>query len=312
MRVPEFRESLATLKAAPGEEAEPFTHFVKMESPVFAPAAADTALTFSMAPIAAASESRAARWNWIGAIALGSEGAPIVAKANGREVQLASGATMPFPGGASAVPPQADGVLQIDFNYDFKTDLVLAGAGGVRLMRQDDPKKFTDVTAQTKLPKAVTSGSYTGAWAVDIEADGDLDIVMGAKYGAPLVLRNNGDGTFLPIHPFAGVSGVRGFAWADLDGDGNPDASLIDGDGKLHIFHNERQGQFHEVALPANLQNLKAINIADPDNDGVLDLLAVQNDGEIVRVSYGEGKGWSATGIAKFRTRKSWRAMYAS
>jgi Tfp pilus assembly protein PilF len=299
MRAPEFRESLATLKAAPGEEAEPFTHFVKMESPAFAPAAADTALTFSMAPIAAASESRAARWNWIGAIALGSEGAPIVAKANGREVQLASGATMPFPGGASAVPPQADGVLQMDFNYDFKTDLVLAGAGGVRLMRQDDPKKFTDVTAQTKLPKAVTSGGYTGAWAVDIEADGDLDIVMGAKDGAPLVLRNNGDGTFLPIHPFARVSGVRGFAWADLDGDGNPDASLIDRDGKLHIFHNERQGQFHEVALPANLQNMKAINIADPDNDGVLDLLAVQNDGEIVRVSYGEGKGWSATGIAK-------------
>ena len=71
------------------------------------------------------------------------------------------------------------------------------------------------------------------------------------------MLRNNGDGTFLPIHPFAGISGVRGFAWADLDGDGNPDASLIDGDGKLHIFHNERQGQFHEVALPANLQTVE-------------------------------------------------------
>ena len=49
---------------------------------------------------------------------------------------------------------------------------------------------------------------YTGAWAVDIEADGDLDIVLGAKDGIPTVLRNNGDGTFLPIHPFAGISGV--------------------------------------------------------------------------------------------------------
>jgi Tfp pilus assembly protein PilF len=298
MRVPEFRENLAALKAAPGEEAEPFTHFVKMESPVFVPAAADTALTFSMEPIAGG-ETRGARWNWVGTIALGSEGTPIIARANGHEVQLASGATMPFPGGSSAVPPQPEGVMQVDFNYDFKTDLVLAGAGGVRLMRQDDSKKFTDVTAQTRLPKAVTGASYTGAWAVDIEADGDLDIVLGAATGEPLVLRNNGDGTFLPIHPFHGISGARGFAWADFDGDGNADAAVIDGAGRLHIFHNERQGQFREVTVPANLQTAKAINVADTDNDGVLDVLAVQGDGAIVRVSFSDVKGWSATEIAR-------------
>ncbi len=94
---------------------------------------------------------------------------------------------------------------------------------------------------------------YTGAWAVDIEADGDLDIVLGAKDGVPTVLRNNGDGTFLAIHPFTGISGLRGFAWADLDGDGNPDAAIIDGAGKLHVFMNERQGQFRERPLPASI-----------------------------------------------------------
>ena len=99
--------------------------------------------------------------------------------------------------------------MQVDFNYDFKTDLVLAGAGGVRLFRQDSPSAFTDVTTQTKLPKSVTNASYTGAWAVDIEADGDLDIVLGSKDSIPTVLRNNGDGTFLAIHPFAGISGMR-------------------------------------------------------------------------------------------------------
>ena len=143
--------------------------------------------------------------------------------------------------------------MQVDFNYDFKTDLVLAGAGGVRLFRQDSPSAFTDVTAQTKLPKSVTNARYTGAWAVDIEADGDLDIVLGAKRGLPTVLRNNGDGTFLAIHPFAGITGVRGFAWADLDGDGNPDAAIIDGAGRLHVFMNERQGQFRERAAAGGL-----------------------------------------------------------
>src|SRR5580692_2242893 len=192
MRVPEFRESLAVLKAPPGEEAEPFTHFLRLETPDFTPAAADTALTFTLQPV---SNGDAAPWTWIGAVALGSAGAPVIALANDREVRLSTGATFPFPGGSSGIAPLPEGVLQIDFNYDFKTDLVLAGAGGVRLMRQDDPKTFTDITAQTKLPKAVTAASYTGAWAVDIEADGDLDVVLGASAGIPLVLRNNGDGS---------------------------------------------------------------------------------------------------------------------
>jgi len=296
MRVPEYRQSLSVIKAPAGEEARPFTHFLRVESPVFTPAPADTALKFEVQPI----DNPGNRpWSWIGAIQLGSAGAPVIAEADGREVHLHSGATLPFPGGPSKVSPTADGVLQVDFNYDFKTDLVLAGAGGVRLFRQDSPSAFTDVTAQTKLPRSVTDARYTGAWAVDIEADGDLDIVLGASEGLPTVLRNNGDGTFLAIHPFAGISGMRGFAWADLDGDGNPDASIIDGAGRLHVFMNERQGQFRERALPAGLPLVKAIAVADVNNDGVLDLIAVQADGAIVRISdKNEGQSWDSAEIA--------------
>ena len=299
MRVPEYRQSLSIIKAPAGEEAQPFTHFLRLESPIFTPALPDMAIRFTAQPVASADRRR---WNWIGAIQLGSGGAPVIAEADGHEVHLSSGATLPFPGGPSAIPPSPEGVLQVDFNYDFKTDLVLAGAGGVRLFRQDSPNAFTDVTAQTKLPKSVINARYTGAWAVDIEADGDLDIVMGASEGLPLVLRNNGDGTFLPIHPFAGISGVRGFAWADLDGDGNPDAAIIDGAGRLHVFMNERQGQFRERALPANLPPIKAIAVADANNDGVLDLLAVQADGAIVRISdKDEGQSGISRKLLEFR-----------
>ena len=283
MRVAEFRESLAVLQAAPGEEAEPFTHFLRLEPPVFVPAPADLALTFAPQPLANPGVTE--RWEWIGAVSLGSAGPAAVVEANGREVHVSTGATFPFPGGPAGVAPLPEGILPIDFNYDFNNDLVLAGAGGVRLMRQDNPKHFTDVTAQAKLPKAVTSARYTGAWAVDVEADGDLDIVLGAKEGLPLVLRNNGDGTFTPIHPFPGITGLRAFAWADFDGDGNPDAALLDGSGRLHVFHNERQAQFRELPLPANFPLVKALSIADVDDDGVLDLLAVQADGAIVRIS---------------------------
>jgi tetratricopeptide (TPR) repeat protein len=296
MRVPEYRQSLSVIKAPAGEEARPFTHFVRMESPVFKPAPADTAIQFPMQPVADSN----GHWNWIGAIQLGSAGTPVIAEANSREVHLSTGATLPFPGGPSGVPPSPEGVLQVDFNYDFKTDLVLAGAGGVRLFRQDSASVFTEVTTQTRLSKSVTNGRYTGAWAVDIEADGDLDIVLGSKDSIPTVLRNDGDGTFLAIHPFAGITGAVGFAWADLDGDGNPDAAIIDGAGRLHVFMNERQGQFRERALPADLLLVKAIAVADANNDGVLDLLAVQADGAIVRISdKNEGASWDMAEIAR-------------
>jgi Flp pilus assembly protein TadD len=297
MRVPEYRQSLSVIKAPAGEEARPFTYFVRMESPVFKPAPADTAIQFPIQPVADAANRH---WDWIGAIQLGSAGAPVIAEADGREVRLSTGATLPFPGGPASVPPLPEGVLQVDFNYDFKTDLVLAGAGGVRLFRQDSRSAFTDVTAQTKLPKAVTNARYTGAWAVDIEADGDLDIVLGASEGLPVVLRNNGDDTFLAIHPFAGITGVRGFAWADLDGDGNPDAAIIDGAGRLHVFMNERQGQFRERPLPAGFPIVKAIAVADANNDGVLDLLVAQADGVILRISdKNEGESWDMAEIAR-------------
>ena len=297
MRVPEYRQSLTVIKAPAGEEAQPFTHFVRLESPSFRPAPPDMSLNFTAQPVPNSGDHV---WSWIGAVQLGSTGAPVIAVANGREVHVSTGPVLPFPGGPSAIPPLREGVLQVDFNYDFKTDLVLAGAGGVRFFRQDSPKSFTDVTTQTKLPKPVIAGHYTGAWAVDIEADGDLDIVMGASQGLPLVLRNNGDGTFLPIHPFSGIAGLRGFAWADLDGDGNPDACIIDGAGKLHAFMNERQGQFRERALPANLSLTKAIAVADTDNDGTIDLLAAQADGAILRISdKNEGESWDTAEIAR-------------
>jgi tetratricopeptide (TPR) repeat protein len=296
VRVPEYRKALSVIKPPPGEEAQPFTHLLRMESPTFAPAPADTGMKFSSEPLP---NAPVGEWTWIGAISLNGEGAPTVVVANEKEVRIGN-ASYPFPG-KPAVPPGPEGVAALDFNYDFKTDLVLAGARGIRLLRQESADKFTDVTAKTKLPATVLNGSYTGAWAADIDADGDLDIVLGAERVLLTVLRNNGDGGFAETHPFAGVSGLRAFVWADIDGDGDPDAALIDGQWKLHVFANERSGQFKERAVPTNLQSVRAISVADVNNDGVLDLVAVQVSGVIVRISdNNEGQSWETSQLASF------------
>jgi len=297
MQVPEYRRDLAAIKPPPGEEATPVTHFIKLEAPVFTVAAADTSISFNSEPISGFASDQQM---WIGAISLSGTGAPVVATASAREVRLSNGSTFPFPSGPLNAPPTPNSVLPVDFNYDFKTDIVLAGDGGVRLFRQDSPAAFTDVTGETKLPPAVINRKYLGAWAVDIEADGDLDIVLGSQQGVPTVLRNNGDGTFVEIQPFSGVSGLTDFAWADLDADGDPDAALVDGGLKLHIFSNERQGQFTERPIPANNSSAFGINVMDVDNDGVLDLVVAYGDGTIRSFADKDhGAGWNVAEVAK-------------
>ncbi|HEU4876039.1 MAG TPA: FG-GAP-like repeat-containing protein, partial [Pyrinomonadaceae bacterium] len=304
VRVPEYQRNLAAIKPPPGEEATPLTSFLTLEAPEFKTAAADTGLTFKPEPLSVASPSPQ---TWIGAISLSSTGAPVIATASTEEVRLASGANLPFPGGTIHKSPTKDGVLAIDFNYDFKTDLVLAGAGGLRFFRQDSPSAFTDVTSETKLSAATLNRYYLSAWTADIEADGDLDILVEAGQGAPQALRNNGDGTFLEMQPFAGVSTISDFAWADLDADGDPDAAIVDGANTLHIFSNERQGQFTERSLPNGASaNANALNVMDVDNDGVLDLLVLQTDGIIARLSDKDhGADWVRTEIARSPDPKS-------
>ena len=286
VRVADYQRGLSAIKPPPGEEAVPITHFLKMETPIFKTAAPDVGVDFKTEPL-----KDAAKADWIGAISLNGEGAPVVVTANAQEVSLSNGVKIPFG---------AKSVLGADLNYDFKTDLVLAGAAGVRLYRQEDGAKFTDVTAATKLPPDVLKRNYTGAWAADIEADGDLDVVLGSPQLKPTVLRNNGDGTFQEMNVFSSVNGLTGFAWGDIDGDGDPDAALIDGSGVLHVFANERQGLFTERALPANFPKVHAVAIGEINNDSVLDLVIAQSDGVITRLSDKDhGAGWEQAELAK-------------
>ena len=308
VRVPEYRNSLAAVKTQPGEDAEPFTQFLRLENPVFQPAAPDEALTFNVEPI---QDIQKGEWAWIGAISLDGEGTPVIAVANGHEVRLSTGASLPFPGGPQATLDNGvQVVLGVDFNYDFKTDLVLAGMGGVRLFKQEAPNKFTDVTAQAKLPPALANAAYWSAWAADIDADGDMDIVLGSQ-GETVVLRNNGDGTFQELKPFEGSTGLYYFIWADIDGDGDADAALLDNNGGLRVYENERGGQFRNRALPSNMGRVNAMSVADINNDGKLDLLVFQEDRVIRRLSdKNDGQDWEMAEVARLQSEINMEAEF--
>jgi hypothetical protein len=172
----------------------------------------------------------------------------------------------------------------------------------LRFWQQQADGSFADVTTKTGLPQEILEGDYYGAWAADIEMDGDLDVIVARRSGPPLVLRNNRDGTFKAIEPFAAVRDVRAFVWADLDNDGAPDAAFLDVKGNLHVFANERSSQFAAWPLPEALGTFVALAAADVNFDGTLDLVALRSDGALLRVSDRDKRqSWEVAELARSR-----------
>src|SRR5207302_1756571 len=159
---------------------------------------------------------------------------------------------------------------------------------------------FVDAHVETGLASDVLEGDYFGAWAAEIDMVGDLEFIVARRSGPPLLLRNNGDGTFKALAAFGGVQGARAFVWADLDNDGAPDAAFLDAAGKLHVFANDRSGQFSSWPLPDNRGTFLALTAADVNGDGVLDIVALRGDGALVRISDQNGRqSWQVAELAR-------------
>jgi tetratricopeptide (TPR) repeat protein len=226
---------------------------------------------------------------------------PEVYVANGTQARRATAGAriLPFPGGERAIAPTMSGVVALDWNNDFREDLLLVGAGGLRFWQRQPDGTFADVTKKTQLSGKLLQNDYYGAWAADIDMDGDLDIIVARRSGPALLLRNNRDGTFTPLDTFAAVKDVRSLVWVDLNNDGAADAVFLDKDGNLHVFANEFSGRFSPWPLPRDLGKFLAVTAADINHDGIFDLVALRQDGKLIRISdKDKGKSWQVADIA--------------
>jgi Tfp pilus assembly protein PilF len=296
LRAPEYRRAAQIVKTPAVFVGEPFLRFIKLPSPQVEAAPADSQITFTSEPLSGVSSDTVfgTRPVW-----LDDSGKPFILWADHAGVHVQGGATLPTRGASNLSSP--NNVAIGDFNYDFKNDIVIAGADGIRIYQQDTPQTFTDVTAQSRIPAAILNGSYSGAWPFDVDLDGDLDIVLAVNDGDPLVLRNNGDGTFAIVRPFANVKGGVAFATADIDGDGDPDVAMVGADGKLIVFMNERFGAFKPRVVPHNVADgVAAVTAADVNADGLPDFVVLKLDGTVIRLSdKDEGASWETAELAK-------------
>ncbi|MDZ4699144.1 MAG: FG-GAP-like repeat-containing protein, partial [Rhodothermales bacterium] len=250
-----YRQDLSAVQTPLESIGDLMTTFVRLPAPSPAPAAADLQLSYRTEPLSVTAR-------WADAVSLTGEsftaiyieGPTLVVGEQRLDVSDVLAASDRF------------GVATLDYSYDFRNDVAVAGAGGLALFQQDSLGIFTRVP----VPAA---GSFSAVWAADVDSEGDIDLIL-ATAGPPLVLRNNGDVTFAPLPAFTEVNGAVAFAWADFDGDGDPDAALVDNEGMLHTYLNQRLGQFvHETPGPIDAP-IRALTAADINADAILEIIA--------------------------------------
>lgn len=126
--------------------------------------------------------------------------------------------------------------------------------------------------------------------ALDVDADGDNDLVFCAAYAthrtSPYQLMwtaNDGNGSFGPLQAIeSGVANIEDFVFADLDADGDNDivaASKADygvdvETGNTMWYENLSGGQFSQARLIHVTENNQGlVGVADLDGDGDIDVI---------------------------------------
>jgi hypothetical protein len=179
---------------------------------------------------------------------------------------------------APVVGAGARALTVAEFTGDSFPDLVSVDSSGVRLHRNRSGSGFVEVT----LPTLPDPSAIVGTVPLDIDNDGDLDLLaLSGTRGADL-LRNSGNASFV-VDAGAGFArsglAARSAAATDLDGDGWIDVTMVTDSGALRLFRNRRDGS---VAPEENLSDLEGIGdvaVADVDASGTPDLL-VSGPGE--------------------------------
>jgi len=135
---------------------------------------------------------------------------------------------------------------------------------------------------------AETARSVLNANAVDLDGDGDLDVLLTSETPGRSIdwYENQGDGIYLP-HPIHAADSryISTARVADIDGDGDPDVYTykreID-ERKIAWFENRGRGMFtSEQVLVRLSESYSEVFATDLNGDGDFDLLTVSFAGKI-------------------------------
>lgn len=134
--------------------------------------------------------------------------------------------------------------------------------------------------------------TYSGR-LVDLDADGDLDVVISNDAPSPkLVYLNDGKGRFTVGSEYGKPEWpMRNATVADMNGDGLPDIIAANRYGRTagsnYICLNRGGGKFDTDCIPFAAESATTITAADFNGDGLLDLLVPHRNGGQSRIYLG-------------------------
>ena len=288
---PSFQADLREIQMEPNQIGFLIDQFITLPQPEFRAAPPDFGITFSDYEESALPEQSV----FVKSATLLEDRPPFSLYAEGGELVLDAEVRLPMPVDETAEKVSPNTMAEIDFNYNFRNDIALAGSRGFRLYRQEEDQSFVDITSTLGLSGAVTNGSYHGVWPADVDLDGDLDLVLAATDEGPFALRNNSDGTFTRIDLFEGMQQAIDFMWADLDNDGASDALFLTDSGDLMLYRNQRSNVFTATDRLPNDSRVSAFTVSDIDADGTFDILTLNDDRSVDQLRYIQsGDRWDA------------------
>lgn len=175
-----------------------------------------------------------------------------------------TGADNPFDGidvGTNSAP------VFFDLDGDFDLDLVVgAGDGTIRVFESNFGSSFTELTGADNPFDGIDVGTNAKPVFVDLDDDGDTDLVVGAGDGTIRVFdKNDDDEGYTELtgadNPFNGLNfgSNAAIGFVDFDNDDDPDAIIGGADGTLRVFEN---------LLPANVDPTAAGDLGFALNEG--------------------------------------------
>lgn len=177
--------------------------------------------------------------------------------------------------GTRLPPSLALAVELFDMEGDGDLDLYVATLLQDRLFANDGTGTFVDVTSSS-LPSDL--GRAQCAASADIDADGDIDVLVANSWTVRQLYLNDGTGRFAeaPTGYLTGLGlSVQDLAFADVDGDSDPDLVVVRDNAVDDLYLNDGAGHFTHVSpthMPALLETTFGVAPADVDRDGDLDL----------------------------------------
>jgi hypothetical protein len=214
--------------------------------------------------------------------------------------------TQTFTAHAIATISAGHNIAVGDVDGDGDIDVVAATNARVMWFDNNGSQTFT----QKLLPTTVGAGGNNGVTLVDVDRDGDEDILWASLSDNIGWFENNGSQTFTAHTIDAAATNARSVAAADMDGDGDLDlVAAIEGTNTFAWYENSGSQVFTKHAISTAYMGPQSVALGDINGDGKIDVVGCSATDNSVATFINQGAGMFTAGTVA-TTMKSPRSVF--